>query len=64
MKAVIDGVTDYFSDTTEYCHEGFKIKEGQDTCPVCGTLFPTDDRMDFIPVEEIHFCYHCGANLT
>ena len=60
----VDEVSDYLSDTTGYCHKGFKIEEVQDACPVCGTLVPTDDRMDFIPVEEIHFCYHCGANLT
>lgn len=60
----VDEVSDYLSDTTGYCHKGFKIEEFQDACPVCGTLFPTDDRMDFIPVKEIHFCYHCGANLT
>ena len=35
----------------------------KNTCPVCGTLFPTDDRMDYIPAEEIHFCYYCGADL-
>lgn len=35
----------------------------EDACPVCGTLFPTDDRLDFIPVEDIEFCYHCGARV-
>lgn len=34
-----------------------------DACPTCRTLFPTDDRADYIPVEEIHFCYHCGARV-
>lgn len=58
----IDEVSDYLSDTTGYCHRGFKIEEVQGACPVCGTLFPTDNKMDFIPAEEIHFCYHCGTN--
>ncbi len=35
----------------------------QNACPICGTLFPTDDRMDYILVEEIEFCYHCGAKV-
>ena len=35
----------------------------KDTCPVCGYLFPTDDRADYIPADEIEFCYHCGAKL-
>lgn len=35
----------------------------QDACPACGALFPTDDRLDFIPVEEIKFCYHCGERV-
>lgn len=35
----------------------------EDVCPICGTLFPTDDRMDFIPVAEIKFCYSCGAKI-
>lgn len=35
----------------------------QDACPICGTLFPTDDRLDFIPAEDIRFCYYCGARI-
>ncbi len=35
----------------------------EDACPICGTLFPTDDIMDFIPIEEINFCYSCGAKI-
>ncbi len=34
-----------------------------DACPTCGALFPTDNRVDYIPVEEIHFCYYCGARI-
>lgn len=35
----------------------------RDACPICGTLFPTDEKTDYIPVEEINFCYHCGAKV-
>lgn len=63
----LDEVSDYLSDITGYCHKGFDIETVEDTpqdvCPICGTLFPTDDSLDFIPAEEIHFCYHCGARM-
>lgn len=35
----------------------------KDSCPICGALFPTDDRVDFIPEEEIIFCYRCGSKI-
>lgn len=37
-----------------------------DACPTCGTLFPTDDRADYIPVEEIHFLLllRCEGKMT
>lgn len=44
---------------------GYQFFEPQreDICPICGTLFPTDDRIDYIPIEEVKFCYSCGARV-
>lgn len=59
-----DEISDYISDVTGFCHKGFEVwDESKWCCFACGTLFPTDDRMDFIPVEEINYCYHCGAKV-
>lgn len=60
-----DEVSDYLSDITGYWHKGFDIvaDSPKNVCPICGTLFPTDDSLDFIPAEEIRFCYHCGARM-
>ena len=32
-------------------------------CSECGFPIPTDDRIDFIQKDEVHYCYNCGAKM-
>ena len=32
-------------------------------CSECGYPIPTDDRIDFIKKDEVHYCYNCGAKM-
>ena len=32
-------------------------------CPKCGRAIPTDDAYDYIPAEDVHFCYYCGSKI-
>lgn len=40
---------------------GHWTKDG--CCSECGTLIPTDDRVDCIFRDEVMFCYNCGADM-
>ena len=47
------------------CEDEWREGEGMEdnACPVCGTLFPTDNKSDYIPAEDVEFCYHCGSRI-
>ena len=32
-------------------------------CSECGTPIPTDNRLDYIPRDEVAYCYFCGADM-
>lgn len=32
-------------------------------CTECGYPMPTDSYLDYIAESEIHYCYHCGAEM-
>lgn len=32
-------------------------------CSECGYPIPTDDRIDCIQKDEVHYCYNCGAKM-
>ena len=33
-------------------------------CTECGYPMPTDSYLDYIVESEIHYCYHCGAEMS
>lgn len=58
---LLDWVVNIIDGLPVFEHKQGRYKKRD--CTECGYPMPTDSYLDYIVESEIHYCYHCGAEM-